>query len=408
MKRTEKHIVTKYNVNYKQVDHMCFMSKNLYNATLYAIRKYKESTGKFIRYNDIEKQFRLSNQPDYRSLPANSSQQIMMIVDKNLKSYFSVLSKWKKDKRSVGGCPVFSKYKHKTKGRNIVVFTTNQVRIKNGYLHFPKMAEMCPLKTKIEGTLKQVRIMPTSGCYKIEVVYESCVNFCKVEKNGNYISIDLGVNNLVTTYDNVTNKSVIINGKPLKSANQYYNKKKGKIQCNLKKKHNKNWSNRLDRLTFKRNNKIEDYLHKCSRIVVDYCIKNGISNIVIGYNKEWKQNANMGKVSNQKFSCIPHLKLVSMIKYKGTSVGIDVMRSEESYTSKCSALDLEPLKKKEAYMGKRIKRGLYVSSSGTKINADQNGAMNIMRKAAGDKVLNVQTLIGRGQVDWPVKMRIAF
>lgn len=407
MIRTEKHIITKNNKNWKQIDKSCFLSKNLYNTALYAIKKHKKETGKFIRYNNLEKKFRIENQIDYRNLPANSSQQILMLIDKNLKSFFNLLSKWKKDNKSLYGCPNFPKYKHKTKGRNIVIFTINQVKIKDGFIYFPKKTNIKPILTKIQGELKQVRLIPQTGCYKIEVIYEKEIKN-KIEQYDNWMSIDLGINNLMTCFETIKNKSFIINGKPLKSMNQYYNKKKSKIQNELKKKENKNWSNRLDKLTLKRNNKIENYLHKSSRIIVNYCIKNKISNLVIGYNKNWKSSVNLGKINNQKFTNISFNILIEMLRYKCEEIGIKVIINEESYTSKCSALDLEELKKKKDYIGRRIKRGLFKSGDGIKINADLNGAINILRKITPNKAYkNMQTLRSRGQVDWPTKLKIA-
>ena len=221
------------------------------------------------------------------------------------------------------------------------------------------------------------------------------------------MSIDIGVNNFSTCYNNLGLKPLIINGKIIKSINQYYNKKKSEIQNQLIKNHNKYTSNRLNNLTLKRNNKINDYLHKSSRFIVNYCRDNDISNIVVGYNKEWKQEINIGKRNNQNFVQIPHQKLIYNINYKGILDGTTLKKNEESYTSKCSALDLEPVMKHENYMGKRKHRGLFVSSNGTKINADLNGTLNILRKASPDKgKKTIQTLRCRGQAIWPSKINL--
>ena len=175
----------------------------------------------------------------------------------------------------------------------------------------------------------------------------------------------------------------------------------------LKKNNNKYNSIRLNKLTLKRNNKISDYLHKSSRFIVNYCVKNDISNIVVGYNKEWKQEINIGKRNNQNFVNIPHQKLIYMLEYKSKLEGINFIQNEESYTSKCSALDLEPICKHDKYLGKRTKRGLFVSFKGIKINADLNGALNILRKVAPDKEQEiVQTQRCRGQAIWPLKVNL--
>jgi len=404
MKIVERHIIKKIDKRWKSLDNICFLSKNLYNSALYYIRKHKEETGKFIRYNDLEREFKLNNQPDYRIMPINSSQQALMMVDKSLTVYFKLLSKWKKDNKSLNGCPKFPKYKDKIKGRFAVIFTIDQAKLRDGYIIFPKKSLIEPIKTNVES-LKQVRIIPQSSCYVIEIIYE------KQEKekmiNDNYLSIDLGLNNLMTCFDTKNNKAIIINGKPVKSINQYYNKRQSKIKSKLIKNHNKYSSNRLNNLTLKRNNKITDYLHKSSRFIVNYCVNNQISNLVVGYNKEWKQEINIGKRNNQNFVNIPHKIFIYMLEYKCKLDGINFIQNEESYTSKCSALDLESLNKHDNYLGKRIKRGLFVSSKGIKVNADLNGALNILRKVSPDKGKEIiQTQRCRGQAIWPSKINL--
>lgn len=414
MKLVEQHIIKKSNSNWKTIDNLCFLSKNLYNYSIYHIKKHYTETGKFIRYNDLQKEFYNIQQKDFLALPTDTSKQILMLIDKSYTSFFKLISKWKNNKKSLNGYPKPPKYKDKIKGRNIIIFTCpNQIRIKNNYIHFPKKVNLKPIKTKIninENKIKQVRIIPKSSCYTIEIVYEQIINNkIQLEKNNNYLSIDLGLNNLMACYNNINNDMFIINGKPLKSINQYYNSKKGEIQSQLKKNHNKNNSKRLDILTLKRNNKIKDYLHKSSRFIINYCIKNNISNIVIGYNKEWKQNINIGKYNNQNFVNIPYYNLINMIKYKGEMHNINIILNEESYTSKCSALDMEEICKHDIYLGNRIKRGLYQSNKKILINADINGSINILRKVSGDKVVNYfylqYTQTSRDQVVWPLKIK---
>lgn len=404
MNLTERHIINKNDKEWRQIDYISFLSKNLYNSTLYYLKKEFEKSGKFVRFNDLDKEFRNVHQDDYYALPTNTSQQIMMLVDKNISLYFKLLSKYKKDKKSLNGCPHFPKYKDKLNGRNIIIFTYNQAKLKDGYIKFPKKTEIESIKTKVDK-LKQVRIIPQSSCYIIEIIYEKQEK--ETKSNNNYLSIDLGLNNLMTCFDTKNKKSFIINGKPLKSTNQYYNKKKTNIQSNLIKNHHKYSSNRLNSLTLKRNNKVNDYLHKSSRFIVNYCIENDISNIMVGYNKEWKQEINLGKRNNQNFVSIPYHKLIYMLEYKSALEGINLIQNEESYTSKSSALDLESLEKHEKYIGKRIKRGLFITSEGIKINADLNGSLNILRKVAPDKGQEiVQSLRCRGQAIWPLKINL--
>jgi len=404
MRLVERHIVKQNNSEWKTIDNLCFLSKNLYNYSVYLIRKQFEKDGKFLNYNTLEKELRTTKNENYITLPNNSSQQILMVLEKSYISFFQALRSWKRDKTKFQGCPKPPKFKHKTKGRNLIIFTINQVKIdENGFIKFPKKTGLKPLKTKIGyNKLKQVRIIPQSSCYTIEVVYEK-----EIIKNENlnkdlFLSIDLGVNNLASLTSNQPGfKPFLINGRIVKSINQYYNKKMSKIKSQLKKNHNKNWSKRLDRLQLKRNCKIDYYLHHVSKYIINTCIDNNISNIVIGKNDGWKQNIEIGKVNNQNFVSIPFEKLIHQIKYKAELIGINVILENESYTSKCSALDLEPIQKHSEYIGKRIKRGLFKYSKGL-INSDINGSLNILRKVIGDDF--IKDLSNTGFVHNPVKV----
>lgn len=202
-----------------------------------------------------------------------------------------------------------------------------------------------------------------------------------LENNERYASIDLGLNNLATVSSNVT-KPFIINGRPLKSINQYWNKQKAKLQSLLK--GNKKSSKQIQLITKKRNNRINTYLHKSSREIVNFLVSNKINTLVIGYNKEWKQNISIGKVNNQSFVGIPFYTFIQQLEYKCKLEGINVILTEESYTSKCSFIDNETLEKKDTYLGKRIKRGLFKTKEGKLINADLNGSLNILKKVIGE------------------------
>lgn len=388
MNLVEIHNVNKNSVNYVRCVELCYLSKNLYNQALYEFNKrYKEDLH-FLRYNEMEKI--LKKMPDefnnYNKLTASVSQQVLMLFDKNVKSYLGLIKLWKKDKSKLNGCPKFLKYKDKINGKNTVIIRGDKhvCKYKDGYIHFPKKLQLKPIKTinvLKQDDLVQVRIIPNTSCYKIEIVYKKEEKILKV--NNNKCSIDLGVNNLATlTFNN--KKAIIINGKDIKSINKYYNKQKAKIQSKLILNENKYTSKELNRFTDKRNNKIKDLLHKKSRIIVDQLEKNEVSEIVIGYNKEWKNGIKLGKKNNQTFVSIPYNKFIDMLKYKCSLVGINVLINEESYTSKCSSLDLESICRHENYVGKRIKRGLFKTGKGLLINADINGSLNIGRKVFGD------------------------
>jgi len=404
----EQHVVNKSNKDWKRIGELSFLSKNLYNTCLWTIKNHFEATGKWMRYNEMYRKFYDEKNENFFALPSATAQQIMMLTDRNMKSYFALLKMYKKNKKSLSGCPMFPKYKDSIKGRNVVIFdSTNQLRLRDGFILFPDKMKLSMIKTKVTSSLKQVRIVPTSGCYIIEVVYEKA----EVQANpitDSWMSIDLGVNNLMTCFDTECSKPTIVSGKTLKSINQYYNKKRAKLQSDIAKRYPKrHTSKRIKKLTLKRNRKVKDYLHKASRFVVDYCLETGISNIVVGYNPGWKQNVNLGKRNNQNFVQIPYLTLINQIEYKAALLGITVLRNEESYTSKCSAMDLEPIHEHETYAGKRTRRGMFQTSSGQKINADLNGAINILRKVTGDKghvERFVQTQSIRGQVVWPFQV----
>ncbi len=399
MKLVERHIITKENKIWKQIDNLCFISKNLYNAGLYEIKTEFLSSGKWIRYNKMDKLMKEKYPILYKQLPASVSQQILMLLDKNLKSYFQSIKSWKRDNKSFTGCPEFPHYKHKTKGRNILIFVNNPQILKNDVCVFPKITKLSNLKTKVNN-LQQVRIIPQNSCYVIEVVYTEKEEI-KQNLNKNYLSIDIGLNNLSVCTTNINIKPFIINGKPLKSINQYYNKKLSSLKSDLEKRRQGKTSNKIKKLTLKRNNKINHYLHNTSKYIVDYCVEHDIDNIVIGYNKHWKTEINLGKKTNQNFVQIPFMDFIQKIEYKAKLRGLNVVTREESYTSKCSAIDLEPIKKLDIYKGKRIKRGMFKTEKGILINSDVNGSLNILRKETNDVFL---TPISIGLALNPVKI----
>ena len=368
---TERHIIKKSNSLYGELDKICFLSKNLYNSALFAVRQFYFENKKYLNWINVNNKFINEKQADYYSLPCKVSQQTLKMVDNNMKSFFNAL-------KAKNSKPKLPKYLDKVKGRFVVTYTNQAIsktELQNGYIALSKTN--IRIKTKVTD-VQQVRIVPQNNIIVIEVLYTVNCN----ENNSNerkYCGIDLGLNNLLTC-GFTDYKPIIINGKPLKSINWYYNKKKSEFQSKLKDRYT---SKRINNLTIKRNNRISDYLHKSSRIFINHLVSNGITDVVIGYNKEWKQGINIGRVNNQNFVNVPHYKLLNMLTYKCSLVGITVHITEESYTSKCSFLDNEELCKHNKYMGKRIKRGLFKSLNGRYINADVNGALNILRKVIG-------------------------
>lgn len=369
---TERHIIKKTNSLYKELDMLCFLSKNLYNSALYTVRQFYFENKKYINWININNQFIKDKQIDYYALPCKVSQQTLKMVDQNMKSFFNAL-------KAKNSKPRLPKYLDKTNGRFVVTYTNQAIsktEFKKGYIVLSKTN--IRIKTKIHD-IQQVRIVPQNNVIVVEVLYKAdCKsNISDVRK---YCGVDFGLDNLMSCgFSDV--RPMLINGKPLKSINWHYNKKKAELQSLLKNKHT---SNRITNLTIKRNNKVNDYLHKSSRLFINYLVSNDITDVVIGYNKEWKQGINIGRVNNQNFVNIPYYKLLNMFTYKCELLGITVHITEESYTSKCSFLDNEEICKHEDYKGKRIKRGLYKSSDGRLINADVNGALNILKKVIGE------------------------
>ena len=275
--------------------------------------------------------------------------------------------------------PQLPKYKKKN-GEFLLIFTNQQCIIKDGFLYFPKRVNLEPIRTRITEMLKEVRILPLGPKYKVEIVYEKEVKDLELNKD-NIIAIDLGLNNLITAVNNIGLKPIIVKGGIIKSINQYYNKQLARYKSIAKKVNGVEETKRTKKLYLTRNNKISDIFHKISRKFIDYCVDNDFGTLIIGYNRGWKQNINIGKKNNQNFVQIPFSKLIQQLDYKSKMVGIQVILVNESYTSKCSFLDNESIEKRESYNGKRISRGLFKSSNGTIINADVNAGYNIMKKA---------------------------
>lgn len=372
----ERHVYKDTNKNYSELDNLCWLSKNLYNATLYSVRQHYFETNEYLDYYKVNKEFTHGNQPDYRALPAKVSKQTQMLVHQNFKSFFALLklkTKGKYDK------PIkIPQYLDTKKGRQVVMYEKGALSLKReGYIKLSKTN--IEIKSKVtKDKIQFVRLIPKGNHIIIEVGYkEEIIDY--MGDNGRYASVDLGLNNLITVSSNVTG-GYIINGRPVKAINYYYNKKLSNMRRELQKVNNQKSSKRVQALNMVRNNKVKDYLHKASRKLVNYLVTNKINTLVIGYNKEWKQNINIGRVNNQNFVTVPYKELIDMVIYKSKQKGIKVELQEESYTSKCSFLDNEEVKKQSKYKGKRVKRGLFRSEGNKLINADINGSLNILRK----------------------------
>ena len=381
--RTERHIIDKNNINYKNCIEICHLSKNLYNYVNYILRQSFLAIKRLPSEYEITTLLAKDNQVDFRALPSNVSQQTVKLVFKAWRSFFMALKSYKKDKSKFTSNPKLPKYKSKN-GLYVCAFTYVCSRIKNKKINFVKNI-LKPIKTKI-SRLKQVRVIPNSSCFIVEIVYEKDVKET-LKTSGSIASIDLGLNNFITCIDNLGNVPLIINGKGLKSYNRLYNKKKAKLQSLLPLKRYS--SNKIRQLEFNRYKFVSNFMHQASKMLVKILLDRKIETLIIGYNKEWKQNINLGKKVNQSFVQIPYTSFLQKILYKCEEFEIKVILTEESYTSKIDHLANEPLGKRDSYLGKRIYRGLFKSSVGKILNADVNGALGIMRKVFPEKVLEL-------------------
>lgn len=383
--RVEQHNLNRGSSMWKIIDELCLKSKNIYNYANYIVRQEfinsskENGKGKYIKYNQLAGMVKDSE--PYRDLGSNLGQQTLRVLDRNWQSFFIAIKDWTKNPKKYLGRPKLPKYLNKN-GRFPLILDMNKIKIIDSYLRFswkPLKQFNNTIKTNVTGKLMQVRFIPRGGNYILEIVYEIEVPDTPIESK-NIIGIDLGIDNFATISNNIGIKPIIINGRGIKSMNQYYNKKKASIQSSLKIAENKDWSNKLQQLTNKRSNKINNFLHNSSKKIIDYCLENNIDTIVIGRNKNWKQESNMSKRVNQNFITIPHEQFISKLKYKSENVGIRFIETEESYTSGTSFLDSEEPCKVNYDKSRRVYRGLFKSNNGTLINADLNGAYQIIKK----------------------------
>ena len=371
----EKHIIKPKHKYYDELDNLCWLSKNLYNSTLYNVRQYYFENKKLLKYQVINKIYVDTNNEDYRALPSKVAKHTQMLVEHNFKLFFGLLKLKAKGKYNK---PVkIPKYLNKKTGRQVVHYEKGAISFKEqGYIKLSKTN--IKIKTNLtKDKVQFVRLVPKNNHIIIEIGYNVIEK--EIIQNNNILAIDIGVNNIASCVT-TNGEKFLINGKPLKYINHNYNKRITDIQSKLKITHNKNKSRYKSNITNKRNNRINDYLHKITTYIVNQAVSNHIGTIVVGYNKEWKQDTNIGSINNQNFVNIPFYKFISMLDYKCKLKGIIFKRITEEYTSKCSFVDDEEIAKHTTYAGRRINRELFKTKKGIIINADVNGAYNILKK----------------------------
>ena len=401
--------------DYKTIKELCHIAKNLANEAIYNVRQYYFAEGEFLKY---EKNYTLlKNSPNYKLLNSNMAQQILKEVDGSFKSFFGLIKLAKQDRYAFKDC----KLPHYLPKDGYTTLVIGFVRLKENKLILPfsnsfkkthKAVEITIPPILLDKKVKEIRIIPKAKArfFEIQYIYEAeCVQ--RNLNTNNALALDLGINNLVTAVSS-NGRSFIIDGRKLKSINQWFNKENARLQSIKDKQHyGKKSTNRQKAIARDRTNKVNDYMNKAARKVINYCIANDIGALVVGYNETFQRNSHIGKRNNQNFVNIPYGQLRSKLEYLCRLNGIIFVKQEESYTSKSSFWDRDDIPVYNAdnpreyqFSGERVHRGQYKTASGKTINADVNGALNIMRKSS---VVDVSILYGRGEVDTPVRIRIA-
>lgn len=401
-KRTSQIVIRKGHPSFAGCAYLCQISRRIKNATNYLIKHEKKEGGKPVSHSDADKIIKTTNVGLYTKMPAAISQRMTQVVGAEWNAFYKALASYKKKPQLFEARPRPPGYARRAAtayiGRNGFKVDRGQISFAGNCVASVQTNLMCsqPYNAKAsENVVDEVRIVPKGSCFVIEVIYDlerleaikntSTASNSAVMLNPNRkIGIDLGINNLLTIVSNQPDlKPVLIRGKHIKSLNAWYNKRAAQLRSSGQYPH-------LQAAGFKRHRRIKDALHRVSHFVQQYCLVHDIGTVVIGHNPGWKQEVNIGKVNNQKFVSIPHSVLIEQLKYKLKQYGIEVIVHEESYTSKASALDNdfmpdEPVTTgpRPVFSGSRVKRGLYKASSGL-INADVNGALNILRKATGE------------------------
>src|SRR5215471_436185 len=416
MQLVEQHVIDRKDPRYSVIDEAAFKSKNLYNAALYEMRQAFFHYGVYLSYEEMDK--RMQPHEAYRALPAKVSQHVLKQLADAWKAFREAKAAYEEDPSTFTGRPRLPKYKHKTEGRNVLVYTMQAVRrgkrsLQRGIIK-PSML-LIEVKTQQDPRqIDQVRIVPRNGHYVIEIIYSKAPVQAHVDPSF-CVAIDLGVTNLAAiTSNRVGFIPRLVNGRTLKARNQWYNKRMKELKMCLPKEDRERVTKQMEQLTNKRNRQINHYLHAASKRIIDFLVKEGVGTIIVGKNPLWKQEAGMGRTNNQNFVSIPHARFIEMLSYKAALVGIQVEIQEESYTSQASFLDLDPIPTYKpddetayTFSGKRIGRRnrLYRAKDGRIICADVNGSYNILRKRRPDAFSEAKGVAG--YVVHPVQLAVA-
>ena len=401
--------------DYKNIRKLSHIAKNLANQAIYNVRQYYFQEGKYLNYP--KNYVLLKDSPNYKALNSNMAQQTMKEVDGMFQSFFALLEMAKQGRYSFKGVKL-PKYLPKDGFTTLII---GFVRLKGNQLTIPYSQSYGKEHKKVTITIppilegkkvKEIRIIPKSKArfFEIQYTYEVAEKQRNLDEQ-KALAMDFGIDNLATCATS-TGQTFIIDGRRLKSINQWYNKENARLQSiKGKQKFGKKCTNRQNKLAWKRSNRVNDYLSKSARKIINYCLNNNIGTLVCGYNVTFQRDCNLGKVTNQNFVNIPFGKLRNKLQYLSQLYGIKYVEQEESYTSKASFWDKDEIPvynddnpKQYMFSGKRIHRGMYKTASGYEFNADVNGALNILSKS---KVVPLEGLYCRGELDTPVRIRVA-
>lgn len=412
IKQQVKHLTKE---EYNILRELCRTAKNLTNQAIYNVRQHYFQEKQFLKYESNYHE--MKNCENYKLLNSNMAQQTLKDVNEMFKSFFALIKLAKQGKYNFKYIKL-PKYLPKNGYKNLIIGMINIkddmiLTIPYSYTFRKKYETKIQIKVpKVlkNKKIKEIQIIPKFNArfFEIQYIYEIQEENLNLNTN-NALAIDLGVNNLCTCATS-TGKSFIIDGRKLKSINQFFNKQNAKLQS-IKDKQNIKKQTKQQFLIFrKRKNRVDDYINKACRYIINYCLSNDIGTLVIGYNQSFQCKANLGKRNNQIFTQLPFGKIREKLEYLCKRYNINYILQEESYTSKASFFDNDELPIYNAdnpqtyeFSGNRIKRGLYQTKDGYRFNADCNGALNILRKSS---VVDLSVLYGRGALDTPKRIRI--
>ena len=384
----EKNIIYRTRIHYiipsQELINEARLSNNIYNQALYILRQAFANEEKLPSKFDLvktlrHKEYECEEYNNFSKMVSCNAEAIIHLAAQNFKAFLMALKAFKKNKSGFTGAPRIPSY-NKKEQEFMVIIRDSQCTVKDGMMRFPGKLNLDKIYVG-DLDIAHVRIFPGKKKNKVEVVYK--IEALPKRKKGNIAGIDLGLDNLATVAINKRGiRPLLINGRPLKSMNLYFNNKRDKVQSELKKCNDKYMSHKLETLYRKRNNRFNTYMHKASKEIINYCLEHNVKQIIIGHNKLQKQESKL-----KNFVAIPTFRLIELIKYKAEYQGIEVVETEESYTSITSYLDKEEPIKDNANKKRRIHRGLFKSNKNKIINADVNSAYQIMKKVIGNDVI---------------------